>query len=117
MNVDDSIQTSIEGLGEILLGGIPRGNVILAQGPTGAGKTVLGTTTLLSHETGVLPESIRTQQAAAFLTDKVIRLDPSLVRRRRSSMPGIVKSRGHDYDDGLEVVGEMESSHLRHLPR
>src|SRR6266699_891908 len=37
------IRTGIKGLDEILLGGVPRGNVILLQGKTGTGKTLLGT--------------------------------------------------------------------------
>lgn len=36
------IQTGIEGLDDILLGGIPRGNITLVQGATGTGKTLLG---------------------------------------------------------------------------
>src|ERR1700683_2518443 len=36
------IQTGITGLDEILMGGIPRGNVILLQGVTGSGKTLMG---------------------------------------------------------------------------
>jgi circadian clock protein KaiC len=36
------IQTGIKGLDEVLLGGIPRGNVILLQGATGSGKTLTG---------------------------------------------------------------------------
>ena len=36
------INTGIEGLDEILLGGIPRKNVILVQGAAGTGKTLLG---------------------------------------------------------------------------
>jgi circadian clock protein KaiC len=36
------IKTGIKGLDEILLGGIPRGNVILLQGVTGSGKTLMG---------------------------------------------------------------------------
>jgi circadian clock protein KaiC len=39
---DNLIHTGIEGLDNILLGGIPKGNVILVQGATGTGKTVLG---------------------------------------------------------------------------
>jgi circadian clock protein KaiC len=38
----DIIQTGVDGLDEILLGGIPKGNVILVEGPTGSGKTLLG---------------------------------------------------------------------------
>jgi len=38
----DLIKTGIQGLDSILLGGIPRGNVILAQGVTGSGKTLMG---------------------------------------------------------------------------
>jgi len=37
------IATGITGLDEILLGGVPRGNVILLQGVTGSGKTLMGT--------------------------------------------------------------------------
>ncbi len=36
------IKTGIKGLDSILLGGIPRTNVILVQGVTGSGKTLLG---------------------------------------------------------------------------
>jgi len=36
------IQTGIKGLDAILLGGIPRTNVILTQGPAGSGKTLMG---------------------------------------------------------------------------
>src|SRR5438105_3036 len=38
----DLIKTGIEGLDELLLGGIPRGNLILIQGAPGTGKTTLG---------------------------------------------------------------------------
>src|SRR3984893_7601129 len=38
----DLIKTGIEGLDSILLGGIPRTNVILVQGVTGSGKTLMG---------------------------------------------------------------------------
>jgi len=36
------IKTGIKGLDSILLGGVPRNNVILVQGLTGAGKTLMG---------------------------------------------------------------------------
>jgi len=38
----DLIKTGIRGLDSILLGGIPRSNVILVQGATGSGKTLMG---------------------------------------------------------------------------
>ena len=38
----DLIKTGIKGLDSILLGGIPRTNVILVQGVTGSGKTLMG---------------------------------------------------------------------------
>jgi len=38
----DLIKTGIRGLDSILLGGIPRTNVILVQGVTGSGKTLMG---------------------------------------------------------------------------
>ena len=38
----DLIKTGIRGLDAVLLGGIPRANVILVQGVTGSGKTLLG---------------------------------------------------------------------------
>src|SRR5580693_5203359 len=37
------IQTGISGLDRILMGGIPRTNVILVEGTVGSGKTLLGT--------------------------------------------------------------------------
>src|SRR5580658_2179555 len=37
------IRTGISGLDRILMGGIPRTNVILVEGTTGSGKTLLGT--------------------------------------------------------------------------
>jgi circadian clock protein KaiC len=39
----DLIRTGISGLDDILHGGIPRGNVLLVEGPAGTGKTLLGT--------------------------------------------------------------------------
>src|ERR1700683_2063284 len=42
MAKDGLIKTGIKGLDSILLGGIPRTNVILCQGLTGTGKTVMG---------------------------------------------------------------------------
>ena len=42
MSEGDLIKTGIEGLDSILLGGIPRTNVILVQGVTGSGKTLMG---------------------------------------------------------------------------
>jgi circadian clock protein KaiC len=38
----DIVRTGIAGLDEILMGGIPRGNVILLEGAIGVGKTTLG---------------------------------------------------------------------------
>src|SRR5262245_66364766 len=38
----DLVRTGLRGLDAILSGGIPRGNVILVEGPAGAGKTTLG---------------------------------------------------------------------------
>jgi circadian clock protein KaiC len=42
MKSDDVVRTGIAGLDEILLGGIPRTNVILVEGTTGSCKTTLG---------------------------------------------------------------------------
>src|SRR5580698_2171628 len=42
MSEDGLVRTGIAGLDEILLGGIPRANVILVQGETGTGKTMFG---------------------------------------------------------------------------
>ena len=42
MSKDGLIKTGIEGLDDILLGGIPRTNVVLLQGVTGSGKTLMG---------------------------------------------------------------------------
>ena len=42
MGENSLIKTGIKGLDDILLGGIPRGNVILLQGVTGSGKTLVG---------------------------------------------------------------------------
>src|ERR1700688_3992140 len=42
MDESSLIQTGITGLDEILMGGIPRSNVILLQGVTGSGKTLMG---------------------------------------------------------------------------
>src|ERR1700683_2212809 len=42
MAKDGLIKTGIKGLDSILLGGVPRNNVILVQGLTGAGKTLMG---------------------------------------------------------------------------
>ena len=42
MAENDLIRTGIRGLDAILLGGIPRTNVIVVQGVTGSGKTLMG---------------------------------------------------------------------------
>jgi circadian clock protein KaiC len=39
---DDLVKTGIHGLDDILLGGIPRGNVVVVAGSPGTGKTTLG---------------------------------------------------------------------------
>src|SRR5580658_5569457 len=39
---DGRIGTGIAGLDRILMGGVPRNNVILVEGATGSGKTLLG---------------------------------------------------------------------------
>src|SRR5437870_487329 len=38
----DLVKTGVTGLESILNGGIPRGNVIVVEGPAGSGKTTLG---------------------------------------------------------------------------
>jgi circadian clock protein KaiC len=43
MSRDGLVRTGIFGLDELLFGGIPRTNVILVEGTTGSGKTLLGT--------------------------------------------------------------------------
>src|ERR1700719_4042898 len=43
MDQDAVVKTGIKGLDDILLGGIPAGNVILVHGETGTGKTLFGT--------------------------------------------------------------------------
>src|SRR5262245_11097590 len=40
--VPDLVKTGIRGLDDILVGGIPRGNVILVEGAIGTGKTTMG---------------------------------------------------------------------------
>src|ERR1022692_4254550 len=42
MSEDAAVKTGIAGLDQILLGGIPRTNVIVVQGETGTGKTLFG---------------------------------------------------------------------------
>jgi circadian clock protein KaiC len=43
MENNDAVRTGIAGLDAILMGGIPRTNVILVEGTTGSGKTLFGT--------------------------------------------------------------------------
>src|SRR3984957_16935944 len=43
MSGDDVVRTGISDLDTILYGGIPRTNVILVEGASGSGKTLLGT--------------------------------------------------------------------------
>ena len=61
-------------------------------------------TALLSHEIGMSIESRQTQEAAAFLADTVIQLDRSVVNRRRRRTVEVLKSRGHDYDEGEHTL-------------
>jgi len=42
MSEPDTVKTGIPGLDRILLGGFPRGNVVVVAGPPGTGKTTLG---------------------------------------------------------------------------
>ena len=42
MKNDDVVRTGVAGLDALLMGGIPRTNVILVEGSTGSGKTILG---------------------------------------------------------------------------
>jgi circadian clock protein KaiC len=42
MAESDIIQTGIYGLDDIFLGGVPKGNVMLVEGASGTGKTLLG---------------------------------------------------------------------------
>src|SRR2546430_13740844 len=42
MAESDLVKTGVVGLDAILGGGIPRGNVIVAEGPAGSGQTTLG---------------------------------------------------------------------------
>src|ERR1035438_357463 len=42
MSEGDLIKTGIKGLDSLLMGGIPRANVIALQGVTGSGKTLMG---------------------------------------------------------------------------
>ena len=42
MNEEATVRTGIEGLDQLLLGGIPRANVIVVRGETGTGKTLFG---------------------------------------------------------------------------
>jgi circadian clock protein KaiC len=41
-NVENAVRTGIAGLDAILMGGIPKANVILVEGTTGSGKTLFG---------------------------------------------------------------------------
>ncbi len=61
-------------------------------------------TALLSHETGISRDSLQNQEAAAFLADTVIQLDRSLVSRNSHRSIEIVKSRGHDYEQGQHTL-------------
>jgi circadian clock protein KaiC len=61
-------------------------------------------TAMLSHETGQLHESIETQQAAAFLCDTVIEVCRKLNNRRSQRSIEVVKSRGHNYEEGQHTL-------------
>jgi circadian clock protein KaiC len=45
----DTVNTGIEGLDELLCGGIPKGSTVLLSGPPGAGKTVLSLQYAFNH--------------------------------------------------------------------
>ena len=42
MPEQDMVKTGVKGFDDLLLGGIPRGNIVLIEGAAGTGKTTLG---------------------------------------------------------------------------
>jgi circadian clock protein KaiC len=61
-------------------------------------------TAMISHETGLYPESQLTLEAAEYLVDTVIRLRRTLHNRRVLRSIEIVKSRGQDYAPGEHTL-------------
>ncbi len=61
-------------------------------------------TAMLSQEIGLLRESLESQEAALFLADTVIQLNRSLRNRRSHRSIEVVKSRGHDYEEGEHTL-------------
>jgi len=57
-------------------------------------------TAILSHELGLIPESIATAEMADFLVDTVIQLNCKRQGRRTQRSLEIVKSRGQDFESG-----------------
>ncbi|HWZ33315.1 MAG TPA: ATPase domain-containing protein [Bryobacteraceae bacterium] len=80
--------TSYRGLLQQLLEGLDRENL----------------TCMMSHEVGLLPESLATLEAAGFLCDTVLELSHDRVSRRGHRSVEIVKSRGQKYVAGKHTL-------------
>ena len=61
-------------------------------------------TAMLSHETGIIPESQLSLEAAGFLADTVIQMNRTMRNRRCYRSVEIIKSRGQDYVGGQHTL-------------
>jgi circadian clock protein KaiC len=61
-------------------------------------------TAILSQEVAASAEAAQSQEGARFLADTVIQLNRTLRNRRSHRTLEIVKSRGHDYDEGEHTL-------------
>src|SRR5205823_2181869 len=116
---DDLVKTGIHGLDDILLGGIPRGNVVVVTGSPGTGKTTLGIEFIYRGARefdDILVEALHRESITAmfaldapvdraavgampedFIADTIIRLGLEPVRRAVVRSIQVVKSRGQEY--------------------
>jgi circadian clock protein KaiC len=122
MAMDDLVRTGIDGLDEVLLGGVQRGNNILIEGAPGSGKTTLGLAfihegALRYGEPGVIvsfemePDKLL-RDARGFSWELQTLIDRKLIKIIQTS-PAVLLSEFRNHDGAF--TAELESIGAKRL--
>ena len=108
----EQVKTGIEGLDDILNGGIPRGSAVLVSGSAGTGKTVLCQQFLfngaLAGENGVYISLVETTDSIIKNTKEFTFYDQKSVDEKKVRVVDMTKDirlRGLDFNDIPELIG------------